>query len=209
MKKIIITAAIAFAAMTAAAIAQPYDCILVDGVKCYVIPGQLGAPDTYECGSGTTGTGTFVPAQASQPIPDKGPINVELTPVDIRATITEPSLGEVTTALDQTRPSSNTRITSNGPAAGGDRYPLTVDLKFFGQATLSAEPDAVYESRTELEFQASDINSILPFENARLTLQNDVEFYDRNDCAQRTAFTLRGGATTVTLGGHANNGDVH
>jgi len=207
MKKIIITAAIVFAAITSAAIAQPYDCILVDGVKCYVIPGQLGAPDTYECGSGTTGSGSFVPARGSQPIPDKGPINADLTPVDIRATITEPTLGEVTTALDRTRTSSNTTITSNGPA-GADRYPLTVDLKFYGQATLSAQPEAVYESRTELEFQASDINSILPFENARLTLQRDVEFYDRNDCAQRTAFTLRAGETSVTLGGNANNGGV-
>lgn len=208
MKKIIITAAIVFAAITSAAIAQPYDCILVDGVKCYVIPGPLGGDDTYECASGTTGTGSFVPARGSQPIPDKGPINSSLAPVEIRATITEPSLGEVTTALDRTRQSSNTTITSNGLAAA-DRYPLTVNLKFFGEATLSAQPDIVYESRSELEFQGRDITRILPFENARLTLQNNVEFYDRNDCAQRTAFTLRAGETTVTLGGNADNGGVH
>jgi hypothetical protein len=61
-------------------------------------------------------------------------------------------------------------------------------------------------SRTELEFANSDVNSILPFANEVLTLQSDVEFYDRDNPDAGTAFTLQGGQTTVTLGG---DGHLH
>ena len=93
----------------------------------------------------------------------------------------------------------------------GSRYPLEVTISFYAQATLSSQEGKAYLSDAELSFSSSSVNSVNPFKNETLTLQNDVNFYLKGDETHTTVFTLQAGSTSVTLGssgGDADNGEV-
>jgi hypothetical protein len=111
--------------------------------------------------------------------------------------VSDPALGTVTTTLDASRTAPATTIVSNNE---GEAFPATATIQFYANATLEANgEDRVYASRDPLVFVA-DVNSVAPFEDETFTLANDVDFYDPNDEARNTAFRLRAGETTVTLG---------
>jgi hypothetical protein len=201
MKKIIALAALACASFlaTQTAFAQPYTCIIINGQKCYVVTNDDGTTTTT-CDDGSTGQGDF--KSTTGEIPSKGDVNTTLDPTAITATVNDPTYGEITTTLDPSRQSSPATISTIKP---GSRFPLQVDINFYAEARLKSV-DKVYESATELKFSSSVVNSVNPFKNETLTLQNDVDFYEQGDETHATAFTLQAGSTTVTLGS-SDNGD--
>lgn len=204
MKKVFGLAALLFAAFLATkgtTLAQPYDCIIIDGQKCYVYYNDDGTTTT-DCDGGSTGQGDF--KSQSGAIPDKGDVNTTLTPTNIEATVNDPTYGDITTKLDPDRDPTPTTITSVRP---GSRYPLDVEINFYAVATLASQEGKVYESATELKFASSDVNSVNPFKNETLTLQSDVDFYLQGDDSHTPVFTLQAGTTSVTLGSSGDPGD--
>lgn len=175
-------AVIAVGVALAGSIASAQTCIVVNGVKVYVLP------NTYNT-NGAAGTAVFGTATQIPPPPAR--LNQSLTAQSINVSSNEATLGTVTTTLDPTRTSSATTIISNGTA----RFPATGRVKFFGRATISSKPGTVYGSQTELVFVNSNLAQILPF-NATFTLESDVTF---KDPATGDSFLLQAGSTSVTL----------
>lgn len=175
-------AVIAVGVAVAGTIATAQTCIVVNGVKVYVLP------NTYNT-SGATGTAVFSTPTQIPPAPNR--LNQSLTPQNINVSSTEPTLGTITTTLDPVRASSPTTIVSNGTA----RFPATGTIKFYGRATISSKPGITYGSQTELVFVNNNLSQILPF-NATFSLQSDVTF---RDPATGDSFLLKAGSTTVTL----------
>lgn len=181
-------------AINSAASAQTYICTIVNGCKVLIILDPCGNIIGTQTDCGSTGSGTFNGPQ----FPPQGPVPPSsLTPQNITATVLDPTYGAINTTLDQTRPSPATTITSITQAS---RYPLSVTIPFFANATISSKPGITYASRTPLTFASNNVNSLNPFNNETLTLQNTVDFYNTADLSQSTAFRL-GAGSTVTLGG--------
>lgn len=177
-------AAIAFGVAMAGSIASAQTCIVVNGVKVYVLP------NTY-LASGSSGNATFSSNTAIIPDPDPSPLNESLTPLSVNVTVNEPTLGVVTTTLDASRTATPSTIVSNGTG----RYPATGTINFYATATIASQPGNNYQSQSELVFVNNALTQVLPF-NAGFTLQSDVLFLDP---ATGNSFTLQGGTTTVTL----------
>jgi hypothetical protein len=203
MKKLTIIASLMFVALlvtTSASFAQPYTCIIVNGQKCYVTLNADGTTTTT-CDNGSTGQGDF--KSTTGQIPARGDVNTTLVPSNIKATVKDQTLGNITTTLDLSRNSTPTTISTITP---GTRFPLNVKINFFANASVDARPGTTYQSAAELQFASSNVNSVDPFVAETLTLQNDVDFYDTADPTHATVFTLQGGTTTVTLGKSADGG---
>jgi hypothetical protein len=205
MKKLAIFATLLFVALlitTKTSFAQPYTCIIVNGQKCYVTVNADGTIDTT-CDNGSTGQGDF--KSTTGPIPARGDVNTTLVPSNIKATVKDQTLGNISTTLDLSRQSTPTTLTTATP---GTRFPLIVKLNFFANASIDARPGITYQSASELNFFSNSVSSVDPFVAETLTLQNDVDFYDKNDPTHTTVFTLQGGTTNVTLGKPAGGGNV-
>jgi hypothetical protein len=202
MKKILVLAALACATLLATrgtALAQPYSCVIVNGQKCYVVLNDDGTLDTTG-DNGSMGQGDF--KSTTSEIPSKGDVNTMLDPSAITATVGDPTYGEITTTLGPSRQSSPATISTIKP---GSRFPLQVSINFYAEARLTSV-EKVYERATELKFSSNNVNSVNPFKNETLTLQNDADFYQQGDESHTTVFTLQAGSTSVTLGS-SDNGD--
>ncbi len=173
-----------------------YNCILINGQKCYVLYDDAGNPTDTICNEGTKGIGTF--SSLTGPISRDSAVNTALVPTAISATVQDPTYGTITTTLDASRPSSPTTIRT---VPGQVRFPLEVNISFYANATLGSAPGTVYRSRTQLQFFSRNVTSVNPFTNEVLALNEDVEFYDIADPEQRTAFKLQRGRSTVKLSG--------
>lgn len=180
-----------------------YTCIIVNGCKVLITFDKCGNIVSEESDCGSEGTGVFASPTSNEEIEEQkaaGKVDVSLTPVSIETSVNDPALGTVTTTLDATRTAPATTIVSNTEEGA---FPATATIQFYANATLEANGDIVYASRDPLVFVA-DVNSLAPFEDETFTLANDVDFYDPNDEARNTAFRLRAGETTVTLGAAAD-----
>lgn len=212
MKKIILLGSIVFAmvmAMSSTASSQPPPkadtCRCVNGQKCVDIWDP--ATQTYVpggCGPDATCEGQFETTDGT-PIedPDQGPINEELTPTSISGSATIPTLGRLEIQLDETRTPDPTTVKSNdpNPPAGGNGFPLSVNINFYATATADAAAGAtVYESVQQLSYSTTNANSFTPFEHVTVTLDNDVEFIVKGDPERRVVFKLNAGQNTLTLG---------
>ena len=195
------------------AMSQEYVCIIVDGCKYLITYDPCGNIIAVESDCGSKGKGVFAPARAQgqnqlenddDGIPPEGPLDVSLTPVAISTDVQDPALGTVTTFLDEDRPSPPTTIISNNP---DERFPATVTIQFYAKAKAKGLGDKVFSSREPLVFVSDNVNSVNPFENEDFTLANDVDFYDPNSEAKNTAFRLKAGETTVTLGADEERDD--
>ena len=207
MKKLLTLSLVGAAALVASSssmFAQRDTCRIVNGVKCYV---QYDANNNViftDCPpEDPGGEGVF---DEVQPIPDQGPVNATLEPVAVTASFNIAQLGKVDVALDQTAPQPTTTITSVNPDA---RYPLSVNITFNAQATVSSEPDRRYVSATPLVFNNDNVNSVKPFRNETFTLASDVNFV-RPESPDHVEFTLQAGTSFLTLGGNdgADGGGV-
>ena len=182
-------------AVHSAASAQIYTCIIVNGCKVLIILDPCGNIVGTQTDCGSNGSGTFNGPQ----FPPQGPVPPSsLTAQNITATVLDPVYGAINTTLDASRPSPATTIASNSIQS---RYPLTVTIPFFANATLSSRPGITYASRQPIIFSSNNVNSLNPFNNETLTLQTNVDFYNTADLSQTTAFRLSAGST-VTLGGN-------
>lgn len=175
-------AAIAFGVAMAGSIASAQTCIVVNGVKIYVLP------NTYVA-SGSSGNATFSSNTAIPPAPAL--LNESLTPQNVLVNVSDVTLGAITTTLDPSRPATPSTIVSNGVV----RYPATGTINFYANATIASQPGNNYQSQTELVFSNNSLTQVLPF-NAAFTLVNDVTFLDP---VTGNSFTLQGGTTNVTL----------
>lgn len=173
-----------------------YDCIIINGVKCRILYDDDNNPIDTLCDDGTTGSGSFTTTNETT-IPAQGAVDAELTPSSVTSTVRDATLGSITTSLDASRTASNTTIKS----VTKDRFPLDVRIRFFAQAEVESKPGEVFLSRTELEFGDDNVNSVAPFEDVKLALTSDVEFYSKDDKEQKTVFTLRANESSVTLSG--------
>lgn len=171
-----------------------YNCIVINGVKCYINYGPAGNPIDTTCDRGSKGIGTFRSLTGRLPVDSA--VDAVLVPVDISASVSDPLRGTITTTLDPERPSSPTTIRS---VDGRNRFPLAVDISFYATASLGSASGVTYKSRTQLVFSSKEVRSLDPFKNEVLTLKNDVEFYDAADPLRRTVFSLQRGRTTLTL----------
>jgi hypothetical protein len=203
MKRIAIIGAVIVAAIMAmgtTAYAQTYTCIIINGVKCFVLLDPCGVPIGIFCPGGSNGTATF--NSLNGPIPPAGPISTQLTPGSINVTVTEPSLGVITTKNDLSRTSSATTLKTNN---GATRFPLTAAIRFFATAEISTRPGKLYKSKTELVFGSNNVTSVDPFVNENFRLLNSVDYYLDGDPNRNTAFTLQANTTVLTLGSNNNN----
>ena len=189
-----------------AASAQRYTCIFVNGCKVLIILDPCGNIIGTQTDCGSSGSGTF-----NGPVfPTQGPVPPStLVAEQINATVQDPVYGAINTTLDPTRTATSI-IASNNPT---ERYPLSVTISFYANATISAKPGVTYTSRQPLNFSSSNVNSLDPFNSETFTLQSDVEFYDPHGGAlggeEPTAFRLAAGSS-VTLGGSAGGpGDIN
>jgi hypothetical protein len=191
MKKLFFLAALVLGivAIDSTAFAQNYTCTIVNGVKCRVDLDSLGNPIDTICPGGSTGSGTF--NSTTGPIPSQGPLNVRLLPVNINATVVDPTLGPITITLTQGATATPTTIVSN---FSGVRFPASVKISFPATATSSA---GTFVSNGELVFRSNNVNSVNPFVNETFTLQNDVSFHRPGQ--QQIAFRLRAAGSFVTL----------
>lgn len=171
-----------------------YNCILINGRKCYVYYDENGNPIDTVCDQGSKGIGTF--RSLSGALSVDSAVNAVLLPVGISASVNDPTRGTITTSLDPSRQSSPTTIRS---VEANRRFPLAVDISFFATASVESAPGRVYKSRTQLVFANNNVNSLNPFKNEVVKLKSNVEFYDAADPDERTAFTLQANTTQITL----------
>ena len=202
MKRIAIIGAVLVAAIMAtgtAAFAQQYSCVIIGGVKCFIVFDPCGVPIDTICPGGSNGNATFT--SVNGPIPPAGPINTQLQPVSVAVSLFEPTLGTITTNLDGSRTSSNTTLKTNN---GAVRFPLTAAIRFFATATVSSRPGKTYKSKTELVFGSNSVTTVNPFVNESFRLLNNVEYYLDGDPNRVTAFRLNANTTVLTLGNNNN-----
>lgn len=180
----------AIAVGAASASAQNCSCTIVGGCKeVFFFP---AGPTILVCPS--SGSGTF--SNCSQEPPPPGtPLNESLPPAGITAKGVDPAYGTITTTLDPNRTSSNATIVSN---QANTEFPATVRISFFAQTTISTLA-GIYDSRTQLVFVNKSVTSYRPFNNEKLLLESDVEFYNHADPLKKTVFVLKAGTSTVTL----------
>jgi hypothetical protein len=184
-------AVLATVAMIATASAQTYTCIVVNGCKVIVVLDPCGNILSTQTDCGAAGVGTFNGPQ----FPAVGPVNAVLTAQSVNAVVQDPTYGAVNTTLDPTRTAATT-INSLSPQS---RFPLSVSIQFYANATISSKPGVTYTSRTPLNFASNNVNSLNPFTGENFTLQSDVEYYNTADLTQSTAFKLSAGSN-LTLG---------
>lgn len=209
-------------AMTAAAVlvtasntfAQqwPPPCVIINGTKCYLDYDACNNVIGVNCPSGSSGTANFKAIKPTDPCAPAGigdfeqdlaagsRINAALQPEDINVTVLDAQLGSIKTTLDATRTAENTTIESNG-ADEDEVYPLTVHIRFYALAELASRPGKTFASQTQLEFESSNVNSVVPFLNETFTLAKDVNYYEFGDNSQTTVFTLQAGSTNLTIDG--------
>lgn len=204
MKKLLTLTLVGAAALVASSssmFAQRDTCRIVNGVKCYV---QYDANNNViftDCPpEDPGGEGVF---DEVQPIADEGPVNATLTPVAVKASFNIAQLGKVDISLDQAAGQTTTTIAS---VDADNRYPLSVNISFNAQATVSSEPDRRYVSTTPLSFTNDNVNSVKPFRNETFTLANNVDFV-RPESPDHIEFTLQAGTSFLTLGGNDEAGD--
>ncbi|HVZ37975.1 MAG TPA: hypothetical protein VHI13_01765 [Candidatus Kapabacteria bacterium] len=206
LKRLLLVTVMALAGIVAAqthAEAQfTYRCVVINGCWCYIIIDPCGRIVAINCNCGGRGSATF---NSAQPILPAGPLNVNLSPTDLQASVQDPQLGTINTTLDATRTAELTTIRSNDQS---QRFPATGDIRFYANATVATAPGIVYASKTPVHLNSGNLNSVNPFNNETFTLTEDVEFYNTADLTQQTAFRLQGNTSTTTLGSDQQNG-VH
>ncbi len=190
-----VAAVMAFGIFTSAS-AQQEKCssiVLPDGtvLTCDVSNGQKVYVDdqgnVYPVTS--TGVGQFKIVKTGT-----NPCVAELEPQKIDVTSSDPVLGTITTTLDATRTSTNSRIESN---VAGTEFPATENIYFYANATISSKKGVVYQSINEVHLTSDNVNSFNPHVNEQFTLAEKVDFEDVKNPGV-VAFTLS--ELTVTLG---------
>lgn len=195
MKRFIMLVAAAALALPALATAQTTNCECRNGLKCYDVYDADGNLIYSDCTPDLSCAASF-DVQPPVPADPAAPISSQATAQSVSATVQTGQLGVATLSLDASRPSTPTRLQSNGD----QRFPLTVDLRFNATATVEGLPGEVLSSDQELNYSTTEANSY-PFEGVTLTLQNDVNFVD---AAGVSRFTLKGGQSSITINSNQN-----
>lgn len=187
MKKVIVFGAALFAAalsLTSTVSAQQCEC--VDGVKCYVLP-----DGTLECDPNIKCEGAVV---VNPPIPNqpKEPVNSEVRVEKITASFNSKALGQVNIQSTDGAPISS--ITSTDASSV---FPLTVQLNFNAEARIESLPGQVFRSSEPLTYATKSANSVSPFKEEKLVLQNSVAFVNDDG---KPVFKLEAGSSSIVLG---------
>ncbi len=183
---------------------QIYICIIIIDVAVYSVAANDGGEPDIRTSRGGSGEAHFSSAADA---PELNTLDASLTPSALSATFSDDVYGEITTTVDLDRTAAYTDesgvgtsvVTSDEAAKAGERFPAVGTIRFHGRITISSKPDVTYLSRTPFELANNNLQSFGPFNKETFTLQTDVEFYDKDDPRQATAFTVYAGDSKVTL----------